>query len=306
MSPFFSVIITTYNRPVKLIRAIESVLQQKFKDFELIIVNDGSTMDYSMVEEMAMQQSSQIKYFYKENEERSIARNFGVEKSKGRFICFLDDDDYYLKNHLEVIYKEILRRNFEEAIYHTYSIKFNQDRTFTRYDIVEKDPNLTEQEYYLSGGVMTMNCSCFAKKILEEFPYNPAFKMSEDSNQRLRAISKYKVFRIHEYTSVYDFSESSTNNDDIEIILEFRKTWKASFKDPLIALNVNKNLQKKILSQHIQLILNYYRKELGSILFFKYLIIYFYYSPNFLRAQDCSRFLYWKALSSINLKIIKK
>lgn len=88
-NPFFSVIITTYNRPDKLIRAIDSVLSQEFKDFELIIVNDGSTSDYSNVLSH-IGGNEKIRYFFKENEERSVARNFGVEKAKGDWICFLD------------------------------------------------------------------------------------------------------------------------------------------------------------------------------------------------------------------------
>lgn len=103
MTPFFSVIITTYNRPKKLIRAVQSVLDQTYKDFELIIVNDGSQSDYTEVINY-IEPYSQIRYFFKENEERSVARNYGVDKANGKFICFLDDDDYYLPNHLQVFY----------------------------------------------------------------------------------------------------------------------------------------------------------------------------------------------------------
>lgn len=238
--PFFSIIITTYNRPQKIIRAIKSVIRQTFTNFELIIVNDGSTKDYSEVENYINNYPQSIKYHYKKNEERSTARNFGVKQASGEFVCFLDDDDYYLENHLAVLFCEIEKRNHEHALYHTYSKKLNSDNTWTKYEIIPKPKNLTEQEYYLSGGIMTMNCSCFARKILIEFPFDPILKMAEDSNQRLRALSKYRIYRIPAYTSVYDFSESSTRQHSINLIFQYLETWKKTFEDPTVKHFVSK------------------------------------------------------------------
>ncbi len=273
MTPFFTVIITTYNRPQKLIRAIKSVIDQTYQDYELVIVNDGSDKDYSQVEEF-IDAFTNIKYYYKVNEERSVARNYGVNKSSGQYICFLDDDDYYLDNHLHTLYDEIKKQNFGIALYHTYSKKYNQDGSWSKYEILPKDDNLSEQEYYLSGGIMTMNCSCFHKKILEEFPYDPELKMSEDSNQRLRALSKYPIYRIPIYTSVYDFSESSTKEENINNVLEFIKTWGISFKDPLIKPYINKRIQRAILSNLVLLLLNNHRKDLSMLRYIKWLLIY--------------------------------
>lgn len=267
--PFFSVIITTYNRPKLLIRAIESVMNQIFQDFEIIIINDGSKSDYSNVETFISSYPNKIKYFYKQNEERSVARNFGVQKSSGQFICFLDDDDYYLQNHLQVLYDEIQRQMSQKAIYHTYSNILNQDGTWSKYDIQPKDPHLSEQEYYLTGGIMTMNCSCFAREILIEFPYLPQLKMAEDSNQRLRALSKYSIHRIPEYTSVYDFSESSTNEESISNLLEFIKTWKITFSDPIVKPYIQGKIKRKILAKcYILIIQN--SKLISWTIFFKY------------------------------------
>lgn len=293
MTPFFSVIITTYNRPKKLIRAVQSVLDQTYKDFELIIVNDGSQSDYTEVINY-IEPYSQIRYFFKENEERSVARNYGVDKANGKFICFLDDDDYYLNNHLQVLYNEIEKQNFTEGLYHTYSKMLLQDGSWSQHKIIQKDNKLTEQEYYLTDGVMTMNCSCFSKNILIEFPYNPDLTMSEDSNQRIRALSKYPVYRIPKYTSVYDFSESSTKQHNLNNLLEYRKTWFLTFKDPLVAPFINKKIRAKTLSHHTLLILNYHRLEIPYSLFFKWLIQYFMYAPSIKRLNESIRLTYRK------------
>lgn len=269
MTPFFSVIITTYNRPDKLIRAIDSVLSQEFQDFELIIVNDGSTADYDIVNKH-IKDKEKIHYFYKQNEERSVARNFGVNKSNGTFICFLDDDDYYFNNHLSVIRKAIEENNFTHGIYHTYSIIKNADGTEKNMPIIPKNKKITEQEYYLTDGIMTVNSSCFSKALMQKYPYDPNLKMSEDSNQRLRAMKDYPVFRISEYTNIYDQSVSSTKVSDINIYHEFIKTWKVTFADESIKQSVEKKTRNNTFFLCYNLIVNYHRKEIRYSELIKY------------------------------------
>lgn len=104
-SPYFSIILPTYNRASFLARSINSVLIQAEPDFELIIVDDGSTDNTRDV--VQAYSDPRIHYYYKENQERNFARNYGIEKSRGRYICFLDSDDYYLENHLSVAKKTI-------------------------------------------------------------------------------------------------------------------------------------------------------------------------------------------------------
>ncbi|MDQ8039291.1 MAG: glycosyltransferase [Rickettsiella sp.] len=103
MQPLFSIIITTYNRSQLLPRAIHSVLQQTFTDFELIIVDDHSTdTTKDLVAEFS---DKRIVYVQQpENKGVSTARNTGIQQAKGEYICFLDDDDEYFPNFLKEIY----------------------------------------------------------------------------------------------------------------------------------------------------------------------------------------------------------
>ena len=97
--PFFSVIIPVFNKGNFIEKTLKSVLAQTYADFEVIIVNDGST-DASEKKILEFT-DSRIRYFFKENEGVSIARNFGIEKSESDFICFLDADDYWYPTFLE-------------------------------------------------------------------------------------------------------------------------------------------------------------------------------------------------------------
>jgi glycosyltransferase involved in cell wall biosynthesis len=98
-----SVIIPTFNRAAFLPKAINSVLNQSFKDFELIVVDDGSTdKTYKVVSSF-----SDIVYIRKEHRGPSSARNRGIEKAKGEFVAFLDSDDWWDKDKLKIQIKEM-------------------------------------------------------------------------------------------------------------------------------------------------------------------------------------------------------
>lgn len=97
--PLVSVIIPTYNREAVLRKAIESVQAQSFRDWELIVVDDGSTDNSrTMVEGF---NDSRIQYIYQANQGVSVARNLGVGQSSGYWLAFLDSDDRWLPKKLE-------------------------------------------------------------------------------------------------------------------------------------------------------------------------------------------------------------
>lgn len=96
--PETSVIIPVYNRADYIAETIESVLSQTYKDYEVIVVNDGSTN--AAVKEVLKPYMAVINYFYKENGGIASARNFGIQRSRGDYIAFLDSDDVWQTDKL--------------------------------------------------------------------------------------------------------------------------------------------------------------------------------------------------------------
>ena len=94
---FVSVVIPTYNRAWVVKEAVDSVLAQDYKDFELIVVDDGSTDDTS---EVLASYGDDIRVYFQENKGVSAARNRGMAEASGRFIAFLDSDDLWLPKKL--------------------------------------------------------------------------------------------------------------------------------------------------------------------------------------------------------------
>ncbi|MCC8467389.1 MAG: glycosyltransferase [Rickettsia endosymbiont of Eriopis connexa] len=96
-----SVIIPVYNRINWTIEAIESVLAQTHENFEVLVIDDGSTEDISELTEIC-KKDKRIKYFRKENEGPAAARNLGIKNALGEYIAFLDSDDLFMPSKIEV------------------------------------------------------------------------------------------------------------------------------------------------------------------------------------------------------------
>jgi glycosyltransferase involved in cell wall biosynthesis len=98
-APFFSVVIPVFNRAAPLRQAIESVRAQTFQDFEIVVVDDGSTDDPEAV--IANFADPRIRFFRQKNGGGGAARNRGIDEAKGAFVAFLDSDDVFLPHHLD-------------------------------------------------------------------------------------------------------------------------------------------------------------------------------------------------------------
>ncbi|HOK66546.1 MAG TPA: glycosyltransferase [Anaerohalosphaeraceae bacterium] len=99
--PRVSVIIPTYNRKALLQEAIGSVCRQTFRDFEILVIDDGSTDGTAQA--VSSIKDERLRYFWKENGGVSSARNLGLRKAGGRYITFLDSDDLYVPDYLQTM-----------------------------------------------------------------------------------------------------------------------------------------------------------------------------------------------------------
>ena len=118
-----SVIMPAYNSENYVSEAIESVCKQSFADWELLIVNDGSTDHTPEIIEKYAQKDSRIKVFHRKNEGVSMARNFALNQVRGEYVTFTDSDDVYHSDRL----KKLLQV-FEQ--HKKYDVVFSRYREF--------------------------------------------------------------------------------------------------------------------------------------------------------------------------------
>lgn len=111
-----SVIMLTYNREELLIRAIDSILNQTFKDFEFIIVDNGSTDKSGAIADEYALKDSRIKIIHREQGNIGSGRNAGLDAATGEYVAFIDDDDYAESDFLEFLYNLAKKHNADIAV----------------------------------------------------------------------------------------------------------------------------------------------------------------------------------------------
>jgi len=100
-NPSISVVIATHNRSAFLRETLESILAQRFRDYEIILVDDGSTDD---TRQMIASYGDKVRYFYQNNSGPAAARNLGVRNARGAWIAIQDSDDLATPDYLEILY----------------------------------------------------------------------------------------------------------------------------------------------------------------------------------------------------------
>lgn len=104
-SPLVTIVIPMYKTPFMLLRrCLNSVLKQSFRDFELLVVDDGSGSDYDELKAEYEAMDDRLHFLVKENGGVASARNYGIEHSRGEFLCFIDSDDYIEVGFVEELY----------------------------------------------------------------------------------------------------------------------------------------------------------------------------------------------------------
>ncbi len=197
-NPFFSVIIPTYNRNFFLLNAIRSVLNQNFSDFELIVIDDGSKDDTKKEVEKIV--DKRLRYFYQENKGRSVARNHGINLSVGKYICFLDDDDYYLEDHLQKFYFEIEKREFPIALFRCNTLS-DENGVVTRFENSDL-PFANAIEQVLMNGFGAPR-TCISSVILKKHFFNEKLWVAEDTELWIRIVKEYPLINVNNYTVVF-------------------------------------------------------------------------------------------------------
>ncbi len=185
----FSIIIPTYNRAVFLPKAIESVLAQTFPDWELIIVDDGSTDNTREV--VSQYKDERITYIYQENAERSAARNKGIVHAKGEYVCFLDSDDYYLENFLNDLNQKIIENSKQPCMYfHDVVAECDGSRRVFAEALPNGDNNILK---YLFAELRVIGVcqAAIARYFLCNNLFDVRFSLWEDTHLFFRLLSQY-------------------------------------------------------------------------------------------------------------------
>ena len=116
MQDLITVAVAVYNTEKYLRRCVDSILNQTYQDFEVILVDDGSTDGSPQICDEYAQQQEKVSVIHKENGGLSSARNEGIKNANGKFLTFIDSDDYISCDYLKILHTNIVATQADVAV----------------------------------------------------------------------------------------------------------------------------------------------------------------------------------------------
>lgn len=191
-----SVIIPTYNSEKYINEALISVLRQTYTDFEIIVIDDGST---DRTKEIIENKFPGVRYFYISNQGASKARNYGIQRARGEYIAFLDADDLWLPEKLE---KQLKEFNDDQELMMVFTEHLEFDTNGFRKSVFSKKEKLMKgdvvKKIFLYSYV-ALPTVMVRRKVFQEIGYfDESLKVAEDDNLWMRIALKFRIHLLDE------------------------------------------------------------------------------------------------------------
>lgn len=231
-----SIVVPVYNVEKYLEECVNSIFKQTYKNLEIILVDDGSKDSSSTMCDELAKKDYRVKVIHKENGGLSDARNVGIENSTGKYIQFVDSDDFIEENMVEILYKDILENKADVAMCSHYIYKDGEKTTDATYkkEIFNKIEVL--QEILLDEKVRSYAWNkLFKKSLFDEIRF-PKGKVFEDIYTISPILKKSEKVVLNDIPLYYyrQREGSILHNQTNELRLEYIKA----------ALKVNKDIEK--------------------------------------------------------------
>lgn len=189
----FSVIMPLFNKERYVKKAIESVLAQTYRDYELIIVDDGSTDNSLEVVRGLKIEDRRFKILTQSNSGVAVARNNGVAASKGEYVCFLDADDWWEPTFLEEM-DRLIREYPDAGLYATNYVYYKPGKTHVALKIERGYMNYPEVYLHSTAMPVWTGAACMPRKVFDEMGGFPVgIKLGEDFLLWAKTALQYKV-----------------------------------------------------------------------------------------------------------------
>ena len=236
-----SVIIPTYNRANYIDRAIKSILNQTYKDIEVIVVDDNNpnTEARKLLEEKMKkyEADTRVKYLqHTKNMNGAVARNTGIKIAKGDYITFLDDDDYFLSDRLEIMIKQ-LEENPEYSCAYSSNIVTSNKKIIGE-NIAIKSGSLKKElllgEFSFGSGSNMFFKSEAIKKING---FDETFQRHQDIETMIRFFNNGKILAVREFLLVKTQDDRS-NEPNMEKYISVKENYFKAFKKDVESLDI--------------------------------------------------------------------
>ncbi len=229
--PNVSVIISTFNRPSLLRQAIESVCSQSFQDWELIVINNGSTDDTAQVISEYVQKDSRISSVFQKRSILSRVRALGSRLAKGEYVTYLDDDDYYFPNKLDV-QVEFLDKHKDIALVYSYLDLVDENQKIIR--VLPEKPAANYLEL-IHGNAIQLSSALFRRKCFNQIgSFNTSLDSCDDYEFCLRLTKNFPIAFLPVNVGIYRWHSQNMSHKKVLRIKNEINIYKQIWKESLI------------------------------------------------------------------------
>jgi len=224
-SPAVSVILAAYNRAEFLPQTVESILSQRFQNFELIVIDDGSTDETQRV---LVPYASRIKYLYQQNRGPSAARNLGMRNARAEWLAFQDSDDLSLPNHLLTLHDYV--RNHPDCGMVFANGSYLEGPAHNRETIIPEAKSRrlmargVQLEDLFDKSIVRLQAALMSKRCYQEVGgHDESLRISMDLDLAFRICSRHPIAYIDEV--VFSYRKHSGNisaNQELRLIENIR------------------------------------------------------------------------------------
>jgi GT2 family glycosyltransferase/radical SAM superfamily enzyme YgiQ (UPF0313 family)/Tfp pilus assembly protein PilF len=209
--PLVSVIVPTYNRPDMLVAALQSILEQTYKNHEIIVVNDCG-LDVADIVGWLNQQGNITYVRHDRNRGLAAARNTGIKLARGKYLAYLDDDDLFYPNHLKTLVRFLESTNFRVA--YTDAHRAHQEKQYGRYVTIERDvpySNEFDPDRLMVFNQFPVLCLMHEKSCLEEVGvFDESLTSHEDWDLWIRLSLHYPFSHIKKVTCEFTWRQDGS------------------------------------------------------------------------------------------------
>lgn len=219
-NPLISVIMPAFNDEDSIAQSIDSISYQTYDNWELIIIDDGSTDNTKNVVEELIKKDPRIKYFYQDNTGVAGARNTGIKLSKGEYIKLCDSDDILLPYGLDILVRSIDYTDETTGIFYDDMISYYQDKDF--YVIKEMHDPLAKPKIFIQqmiGNIFPVGSVLIKREVFDKIGFFDQYlNGTDDFDLWNRVICEYNVYKINLLPVYIQVNHSEQLSLDIETL----------------------------------------------------------------------------------------
>ncbi|TGN41527.1 glycosyltransferase [Marinobacter confluentis] len=228
--PHVSIITPTFNRADFIEQAVDSVLKQSYQNFELLIIDDGSTDDTK--ERLAtVLEDARVHYFYQANQGQSVARNLALSRASGDLVCFLDSDNYWPENKLEIQLTKLAEQPDVDVVYGDIVTVDEQGQEISRKNMRRYSGDIAK--YMIRDNCVSMNTAMARRRCFEELgAMSGTRRVADDYDLWLRFSARFRFHYMPEFLAFYRVMEDQISSDksrrfdsNWQIINDFRRDF---------------------------------------------------------------------------------